>query len=380
VELLHKGFDALDLAYAVHFPAKYMPKLQAAKQRAMEIGQPVPVWLEDDVGFSVASTGARGGYAFRCDTGSAGEIWFLKKPSTNDPWGVRISVSAVQCALIGLAGVKKRLEDKFHKLGIAFRHGQESIARVDFALDFIIPDFTLVADNFVMHPRATRMAHVDISEYKSGGRSGRTESVTVGKNPGRQIIIYDKRAEVLNKGNSHWPVVWNKSREKQGLPPIDLQDREASQIWRVELRAYKRHLKDDWDVATWWQLQEKLPNILNSLITDIRYTTPTLDKTRHRWPDHPLWTRVRTELQGGLSEMKSFATESAIKERLHAEHDDMLKAMIAGSLIALAGHRNIELANLPAFTRNAAEEFITMFRDHPAKTERKLAQSKGKYS
>ena len=53
-----------------------------------------------DVGFNVASTGARGGYAFRCDTGSAGEIWFLKKPSTNDPWGVRISVSAVQCAIM----------------------------------------------------------------------------------------------------------------------------------------------------------------------------------------------------------------------------------------------------------------------------------------
>ncbi|MAB11540.1 hypothetical protein [Hyphomonas sp.] len=379
MELLHKGFDALDLAYAVHFPTKYMPKLNAAKQRAMEIGQPVPVWF-GDVGFNVASTGARGGYAFRCDTGSAGEIWFLKKPSTNDPWGVRISVSAVQCALVGLAGVKRRIEEKFEKLGVAFRDGQESISRVDFALDFIIPNFTLVADNFVMHPRATRMAHVDISEYKSGGRSGRTESVTVGKNPGRQIIIYDKRAEVLNKGNSHWPVVWNKSREKLGLPPIDLQDRDASQIWRVELRAYKRHLKDDWDVATWWQLQEKLPNILNSLITDIRYTAPSLDMNRSRWPDHPLWTRVRTELQGGLSEMKSFATESAIKERLHAEHDDMLKAMIAGSLIALAAHRNTELANLPAFTRNAAEEFITMFRDHPAKTERKLAQSKGKYS
>ena len=72
MELLHKGFDALDLAYAVHFPTKYMPKLNAAKQRAMEIGQPVPVWF-GDVGFNVASTGARGGYAFRCDTGSAGE-------------------------------------------------------------------------------------------------------------------------------------------------------------------------------------------------------------------------------------------------------------------------------------------------------------------
>jgi hypothetical protein len=71
VELLHKGFDALDLAYAVHFPAKFMPKLQAAKRQAMEIGQPVTVSL-DGVDFKVASTGARGGYVFRCHTGSGG--------------------------------------------------------------------------------------------------------------------------------------------------------------------------------------------------------------------------------------------------------------------------------------------------------------------
>ena len=377
MELLHKGFDALDLAYAVHFPAKFMPKLQAAKRQAMEIGQSVTVSL-DGVYFEVASTGARGGYVFRCSTGSAGEIWFLKQPSTNDPWGVRISVSAVQCALIGLAGVKKRIEDKFERLGIALKQGQESIARVDFALDFIIPGFTLVADNFVMHSRTTRMAHVDISEYKSGGRSGRTESVTVGKNPGRQVIIYDKRAEVLKKGNSHWPVIWNDARKRQGLPPIDLCDREGSQIWRVELRAYKRHLKEDWGVATWWQLQQKLSDIFNRLLADIRYTAPALDLNRSRWPDHPLWARVRAEVQGKLSDMKSFATESAIKEILQAEREQMLKAQIAGCLIALAASRNIEFADLSAFITNAGEEILTMFRDEPAKTERKLALAKGK--
>tara|TARA_R110000850_G_scaffold275299_2_gene414453 strand:- start:30211 stop:31350 length:1140 start_codon:yes stop_codon:yes gene_type:complete len=376
VELLHKGFDALDLAYAVHFPAKFMPKLLNAKQQAKETGYPVMVSL-DGVDFNVASTGARGGYAFRCDTGSAGEIWFLKQPSTNDPWGVRVSVSAVQCALAGLARVKTRIEEKLQRLGMALRQGQESIARVDFALDFIMPGFTLVADNFVMHPRAVRMLHGEISEYKEAGRTGRTQSVTVGKNPGRQIIVYDKRAEVLAKGNTHWPVVWNKAREKQGLPAIDLNDREASQIWRVELRAYKRHLKEDWNVASWWQLQEKLPAIMDGLLTDIRYTQPSLDTNRSRWPDHPLWNRVRSELQGHLFEMKSFASETAIKELSDAEREQMLKSQIAGCLIALAATRKIEFVDLAAFTQKASQEILTMFRDHPAKTERKLAQSKG---
>jgi hypothetical protein len=147
---------------------------------------------------------------------------------------------------------------------------------VDFALDFMMPGLHVSQrDNFVMHSRTTRMAHADISEYREGGRSSRDHgSVTVGKNPNRQVIIYDKRAEVLKKGNSHWPSGMEcKPRKKQGLPPIDLNDRETSQIWRVELRAYKRHLKEDWGVATWWQLQQKLPEIFNRLLADIRYTS-----------------------------------------------------------------------------------------------------------
>ena len=379
MELLHKGFDALDLAYAVHFPAHHMPKLQAAKQRAMEIGQSVPVWL-GDVAFNIASTGARGGYTFRCDTGSLGEIWFLKKPSTNDPWGVRISVSAVQCAIMGLAGVKRRIEEKFEKLGVALRQGQESISRVDFALDFIIPNFKLVADNFVMHPRFTRMRHAEITEYKEAGKTGRTQSVTVGKNPGRQIIIYDKRAEVLAKGNSHWPVVWNRAREQRGLPAVDLHDREASQIWRVELRAYKNHLKDDWGVASWWQLQEKLPSIFNSLLSDIRYTAPSLDMNRSRWPDHLLWTRVRAELQGKLSEMKSFATESAIKELLLAEREQMLKSQIAGCSLALAGLQGKSLAEMDDFLRKLRKEVAQIVRSAPEKANRKIMASRERYS
>tara|TARA_R110002094_G_scaffold220476_1_gene193253 strand:+ start:2845 stop:3984 length:1140 start_codon:yes stop_codon:yes gene_type:complete len=377
MELLHKGFDALDVSYAVHFPEKFMPILHQAKQKAGEIKAPVMVSL-DGVGFNVSSGGMQGGYAFWCSTGSAGENWGIKMPNTKDPWGVRVSVSAIQTALLGLGGVKERLESKFERLGIPLRQGQESISRVDFALDFIMPNFDLVTDNFVMHPRFGWKRHVPITEYKEAGRTGRTQSVTVGKNPGRQIIVYDKRAEVLAKGKSHWPLVWNKSREKQGLPALDLSDGENSQVWRVELRAYKRHLKEDWGVTTWSQLEKKLPEIFNGLLSDIRYTRPTLDATRSRWPEHELWARVRKELQDDLSKMKSFATESAIAEVLKAEREQMLMAQIVGCALSLAASRNIEFVGLSSFARTLGGEIKELFRDNPAKTERKFAQAKGK--
>ena len=349
MQLLHKGFDALDVSYAVHFPEKFMPILLQAKQKAGEIKAPVMVSL-DGVEFNVSSGGMQGGYAFWCNTGSAGENWGIKRPNTKDPWGVRVSVSAIQTALIGLGGVKERLESKFDRLGIPLRQGQESISRVDFALDFISPDFELLADNFVMHPRFGWKRHVPIREYKEAGRTGRTQSVTVGKNPGRQIIVYDKRAEVLAKGKR----------------------------WRVELRAYKRHLKEDWGVTTWSQLEKKLPAILNGLLSDIRYTRPTLDATRSRWPEHELWLRARKELQDDLSKMKSFATESAIAEVLKAEREQMLMAQIAGCALSLAASRNIEFVDLSSFARTLGEEIKELFRDNPAKTERKFAQAQGK--
>ena len=377
MELLHKGFDALDVSYAVHLPEKFMPILHQAKQKAGEIKAPVMVSL-DGVEFNVSSGGMQGGYAFWCGTGSAGEKWGIKTPNKNDPWGIRISASAMQTALLGLGGVKDLLESKFDRLGIPLRQGQESISRVDFAIDFIIPGFQLVADNFVMHPRFGWKKHVPISEYKEAGRTGRTQSVTVGKNPGRQVIVYDKRAEVLAKGRSHWPLVWNKCRERQGLPALDLNDRDASQIWRVELRAYKRHLKDDWGVTTWKQLETKLPGILNGLLSDIRYTRPTLDATRSRWPEHRLWVQVRRELQDDLSRMKSFATESDIAEVLKAEREQMLMAQIAGCALSLAASRNIEFVGLSTFARTLGEEIKELFRENPAKTERKYAHVRGK--
>lgn len=378
MELLHKGFDGLDLAYAAHLPAEHTARLDVAKALAVTTNHPAVVSL-NGVRFNVASTGARGGYAFRCDTGALGETWFFKKPSTRDPWGIRVSVSAVRLALKGLHGARTHLEEILHTLGVSIRSGSESISRIDFAMDFLIPDFELVADNFVMGPRFKRMTHGEMLVYKDGGHTGRTESVTIGKNPGRQIIVYDKRAEVLNKGKSYWPEIWNSKRATSGIPPLDLTDPALSRVWRVELRAYKRHLKDDWNVSSWMQLQEKLSSILESLVNDIRYTTPTSDSNRSRWLTHRLWQRATEELQDDLSNLTSFASEDHIQEILRAEQISMITKQIAGCLITLAALRNITPSDLASFVGMFGNELIELFRRHPEKTLLKLSRAKEKY-
>ncbi len=379
MELLHKGFDAVDLAYPYHLPMELIEKLEATKIRAMEINAPCVVDLKGKK-FNVAPTGARGGYAYRCDTGRLGETWFFKKPNRRDPWGIRISVSAIQCALRGLKGVKEHLETTLFKLGVIVFTGAESIARIDFAMDFLFPDFELVSNNFVMNSRFGKMKHASLLEYKEAGTSGRTTSVTVGKNPNRQLIVYDKRAEVLTKRKDHWLEVWNIKRKRDGKPPIALDDPKTSRIWRIELRAYKKHLKEDWHVTNWGHLQKHLPYILRSILNDIRYKVPTRDSNRARWPDHPLWSQAFSELHKEMDNLRSFASEERISEIHRNQKIQIILDQMAGCQIALAGLRNIELKDFYMFVRATSEELSRKMKRDRKRTAEKLERATEKYS
>ncbi|PIE18123.1 MAG: hypothetical protein CSA65_05915, partial [Proteobacteria bacterium] len=92
---------------------------------------------------------------------------------------------------------------------------------------------------------ANRADHMD--EMRSNGKSGRYSSVTVGKNPGRQVTIYDKRAQVIAKRKPIWWDIWNANLAREGAPPLD-PDAKSSQVWRIEVRAFKSCLKDRWGV------------------------------------------------------------------------------------------------------------------------------------
>jgi hypothetical protein len=97
-----------------------------------------------------------------------------------------------------------------------------SIGRVDYAIDILHPSFVLDSRNFVVWGRTKIGTHEDLSEQRSAGRSGRFTSVTVGKMPGRQVIVYDKREEVLTKRKLEWPFIWDKTLTDLGHPPLDM--------------------------------------------------------------------------------------------------------------------------------------------------------------
>lgn len=217
MELLYRGFDGLDVSFQGQISTKFAEALDSAKAQAGKSHQREPLeW--NGILLAVFETGAKGGYAFSATTGEFGATWFFKRPSLYDPWGVRVSCSSFLLATKGLGGARAYIYAVMAALEIALLPDAESIGRVDYALDYLIPDFTLIPEQFVMHSNARRADHHEIHEIGVSGRSGRVTSVTVGKMPGRQLIVYDKRAEIIAKRKTAWWDIWDATRAKEGLP------------------------------------------------------------------------------------------------------------------------------------------------------------------
>ena len=113
--------------------------------------------------------------------------------------------------------------------------------------------------------------------------SGRVcESVTIGKMPGRQIIVYDKRREAIDKRKPHWFKVW-------GINPND----RTKQVWRVKLHAGKAHLRDGWNMRTFADVEAAIGDVFKTALEDVRYVDGhQTDSNVSRQTPHPLWRQA----------------------------------------------------------------------------------------
>lgn len=379
--LIRKGFDGLDISYPLTIGPEVAAKLQEAKAEAERSPSGNGTFLHNGLMMNVAPTGARGGYTYRCDSGCGGpfgEIWFLKQPNGRaDEWGVRVSCRALPLALEGLAKVRERIETTLQRLGLAYQPGTESIGRVDVACDVLAPGLAPDRVHFVAHSRS-RVQDISDTITQVDGRSGRVETITIGKNPGRQVVLYDKRAEILATRKLYWARVWDAELKALGLPPLNLSDRAASEVWRVEVRAHKRHLKDKWGVTTWGHLREKLPHILHHALCDVRFTIPQTDSNRARWPDHPLWTLVGDALSDDMEGLRSMVDPAEIAEMALAERDAMLAAQINGCLLSRAALNNVPVDRLAAFVMGFANQLARDWDRQADRTQERLALARAR--
>lgn len=376
---LHKGFDALDLALPLTISDDLAEEIDGVKA-FLNATQQETGWLDlQRMNFSIFPTGVRGGFAYHCWFENTQNHWFLKKPSNSgDKWGTRISCAARNLAIDGIEGVRGQLAQELDFLNLVYEPGTESIGRVDFAMDFLVPNFELRPDHFIMHSRHGWSQHLASGNMAVHGRSGRTTSVTIGKNPNRQVIVYDKREEVLGKP-SHIPPVWNKALESMGKEPLDFSNRATSTVWRVEIRFFKEYLKSKGGVRTFADLSGALPEMLRNTVDQIRYVVPTSDSNRARWADHPLWERVREEIECDFSTIRSDVDRETVERFILAEKDQYLARQIAGCMLNRAALRGVDLDGLKAFTLGQAQQMAENFEAMKDQTKDKLDKAKLKY-
>lgn len=373
MELLYKGFDGLDVSFKAHIGKDFFRALEEAKREAQRLHHDVCL-MDWGRPLMVGEGGAKGGYAYRASTGEFGATWFFKKPNERDPWGIRVSCASFNLAINGFSGARDLIYQSLACFGADVRDGDEAISRIDYAFDFLAPGFLLNPDHIIMHSSSGRTDHFEHDEQTARARANRVTSVTVGKMPGAQRIIYDKRAEVLRKGKAGWWEIWNAGREI----PLDLNQPERSSVWRVELRAGKRHLKH-WNIVTWHDLSLKLGDMMAAMIDAVRHVEPALDTNRSRWPDSLIWQSVRTEASRDFAHMCCGAAPSAVRTVQRDAHEQLLSRQMLGLLIARAAIQDIAPSQLVAFARNTGVEFADQIGADLARFKKRLFDSRGRY-
>ncbi len=376
--VLHSGFDGLDVAFKCKPSPELADLLERAKAQAAETQADTPVTF-NGVRIEVAPSGGVGGYAYRFDTGPNGAIWFVKRPQANDHWGVRVSCKSRPLALKGLEYVRVDIEDTLARLGMKPPADGVSIGRVDYAIDILHPEFVLDPQNFVVPARTKIGTHMDLHDQRTSGRSGRFTSVTVGKMPGRQVIVYDKREEVMSKGKLEWPFLWNEALAALGEPSLDLAAPATSRVWRVELRLGKKALKDLASIRGWSSFYQGLQAQMEGLAEAVELCLPCADSNRTRWVPDPAWTLVRDIIEDGIFRDPVEVDEEALHEAELIEKQRQFLGLAASNLVTLAtleGAREDDFPEFLGHIPSRIEHFLDM---HPRGVSERMADAAAKY-
>jgi len=376
-QVLHTGFDTITVAVKANLPPDLFEFLESQKPIAEQEQRDV---LGEWNGVQLHLKGHGGkGYRFIASGGPMGANWAFKKPNAKDPWGIRVTFGSTFLATRGLGAARAHLDSVLERFGIRFAAEDVSISRADVCTDILAPDFTLSPEAFVMHSSTNRRDYITDFDASVNGKSGHVTSVTIGSPRSRQVIIYDKRLEVIQKQKPHWWIIWNKTRESQGLPLLDPKD-PAVKIWRVEFRAGKDLLKDTWNIRTWEDMFARFGDLCAQTGNVIRYAEPSCsDRNRARWPNHPLWEIAAAEIVSELFEMREGEDPNQVKAVIREKHIATLLKNIRGGAVTLAALEGVEFGALPDFFAETAKRFTHDVHTEPEHLARMLQNARERY-
>jgi len=299
MKIIHSGFDTISFAVQGELSTQSLKDLSELKKYAVAEQREVPVQLDTcKIPMNLMHHGLSGGYAYVLNSGDFGAYFSFEDNLDRKNWNGFVKIRSQALALYGW---RKCINEAAQVLeSIGFYILSVSINRVDYCIDFLNTGIDFEPKNFIAHNRVTKSTHygnekpITHLQKQSVSRSNKVESITLGKMPGRQVIIYDKRAEAIAKHKYYWFNFWN----------IDQGDITQT-IHRVELRAGKKEL-GKYRIKTWEDFETRIGDVFNKAALDIRYISPCENDTNvSRYPNHPIWDFVTEHVKTKLLEHTS---------------------------------------------------------------------------
>ena len=338
-ELLYAGFDTLEVSFQGALKSESLEILRNAKDEAAKTREDQLIEIgPGKVDGHVPAHGMTGGYAFVFDTGFMGEQWTFMDSEDTSRWNIAVKVRAANLAAHSYHEIKARIQQRLTDMGCIVL--QESIRRADFAMDFLMPeDFELNQDQVVAHSHSKVSSHwgeKDAGSEKQNHpstvfRGRKLESITIGKMPGRQVIIYNKRKAAIEKQTPFWFKVWN----------VDPKDT-TKHVWRVEFRAGKKELKDKYNLRTFKDFEDSIGDVFVNAAEKVRYINdgkPVPNISRANL--HPLWEATTRVLQQNMLDYRSGLLPQQLKEVYRAHQEAIYWQQIHGNVAGLAVAQNL---------------------------------------
>ena len=314
------------------------------------------------------------------NTGICGSHIAFKASLSRDEYNGFVEISSA-CLLAN--GWKQAIQQELsHVEALGFHVVSININRVDYCIDFLDVAIDINPRDFVAHSRVIKLPyyksksvneHVkmgqDHVEVRSVSRADSVKSITLGKMPGRQVILYDKRAEVIESRKTYWFDAWGINRNDP-----------TRSVHRVEVRAGKKHLLK-YKIRTLEDFERGIGHVLTEAVRAVRWINPPHnDYNVTRAPLHPLWKRVQTHMDNAMAPHKTPICEGVITARMRENKILEYKQQVKGNLGGLLGVKGVEYKNMKREMDNLVSEIgDELAMDHPCSTMKSYIRVKKKW-
>ena len=370
MNLIYQGFDGLDVSFQGIFPEDVRAALREAKEKAYDTRKETLALLgEKEIAVLVQPTGARG-YQFIFNTGADREVWWLADNDKSDRWNIRVSVRSLSLAKYGYAGVKSNilgfLEDMEARGALEDFKLLERVSRFDYCFDFI-------SDNFTINPKCI-CAHSNMKRDFIGGnrlitKNKHIETALIGKMPNRQLTIYNKKKEIIQKGKEYWFKIWG----------INKEELENKIIWRVEIRAGKEEL-NSWNLKRFKDFEEKAGDVLFDIANSIRYVKPNYkDKNKARWKNKEFWDELLNNLKINLIEYSNNSKRHKLIPIYRHEKELEYLKIIASLIPPYLAIKNYDYDDLASGLTDIERYIALEFKEFPEIYAKKIKEANERF-